>query len=994
VYQHNAQLGVAALLDCVNSDKNPGFVRILEVGGGTGATTKLLLQEFTDLNIHVQYTFTDVSPHFLAGARKQFMHFKDTSVSLDYTLFNIEEDPLSQDLPPANFDFILAFRVIHATRDIAETLSNLKILLRPGGILLFVEEFQGLDVISFPFGLLDGWWRFRDFRSSPIIDGQAWSRCLEKAGLKDFSVIEEQETAGGVLLGRAPESQLAPSRTKSPNFKSQTWLLFDDGTGLPKSLAKRLELYGREVIFVVQETDPPMFEVCSHPAGRANPFEGLFSSVQNNAIHVEGIIHFSTRLDVDVLKENGAGVEAKKVLPLTILNLCKSYLHFIRTTRKPPRFVGLTRGVHYAKDEDVGAGNPNNSSIWGVLTSFVNENPDLPVSVVDLDQDETPGADAELDLIISRLWSRDVEIFSRFWERKSFNYRLTHHPHLQPGLTMPSANERWTLFLPQSKAIADLQLESTANEKRRSVGDEEVEVEIRATGLNFKDLLMILRPDGFRVPPGQEDGFGLDISGIITSAGAKTKFQIGDEVMSFQSYGGFKSHVILPAVLVVPKPSQFTFVDAATLPCVFLTAHEGLVNVARINSADRALIHVATGGVGLACIQLANEAGATVYATAGSKRKRAYLHSLGIAHVYNSRNTNYGDEIMKDTEGAGVTIVMNSLTAPGYKEASLRICAEGATFVELGKVDVFTNDEVFEMRPDLNYALVDITAPSHAYIAQIWGAILPKFGKGTYKPLPSTMYPLTQLKSALNYFKAAKHIGKVVLKMPHFLPGQLGPGVWSQKIFNEGSTYLITGGLGGLGMQVANWMHSSGTENIVLVGRSPPTAPAQELIHSWNASGGNVKVFNLDVGDYDEVEILLKILQQDPSLPPLRGIFHAAGTLKDAVVPNQTEETFLAIFQPKVMGAWNLHQLTRTQSLDFFVTFSSMSGIVGLQGQSNHAAANRYLDSLMGYRRANGLPGLTINWGAWSEVSLDLNWDTPAQALIVSVVYRSVPLPK
>jgi len=156
---------------------------------------------------------------------------------------------------------------------------------------------------------------------------------------------------------------------------------------------------------------------------------------------------------------------------------------------------------------------------------------------------------------------------------------------------------------------------------------------------------------------------------------------------------------------------------------------------------------------------------------------------------------------MRDTEGAGVTIVMNSLMAPGYKETSLGICAPRATFVEVAKLDIFTAEEVHQMRPDVNYRVIDISAVSIGYIQELRGAILPKFDSGTYKALPSTTYALTQLKAALNYFRATRHIGKVVIKMPH-LCSDLGGRVWLQKMFNQESAYLITGGLGGIGMEV------------------------------------------------------------------------------------------------------------------------------------------------------------------------------------------------
>jgi len=613
--------------------------------------------------------------------------------------------------------------------------------------------------------------------------------------------------------------------------------------------------------------------------------------------------------------------------------------------------------------EDSCPGNANNASVFGLLTSFSNENPDLRLSILDLDQDER-NDEVEVGEIISKLWSKDAEIFVRFSDRKESNSRLCHHSHLEPKLQMPRAHQRFAVFPPTSKSIADIQIQPI--ETSRELGGDEVEVEIRATALNYRDLFLILRPADFILPAGDE-GFGADISGVIKSAGSRTSFKVGDEVMSFQLFGGFQSHVTLPALLVVPKPAGFTFVDAATVPCSFITAYEGLVKIAGINSTDRVLIHVATGGVGLASIQVCMEAGATIYATAGSKRKRAYLGSLGIAHVYNSRNTNYGQEIFKDTGGAGVTIVLNSLTASGYKETSLSICAQGATFVELGKIGIFTAAEVSQIRSDVNYAVFDVSTFPFPYIAQVLGLLLPKFGNETYKPLPSTTYALTEFKGAVDYFSRAKHIGKVVIKMPEICP-DVGGGVWSQKIFNEQSTYLITGGLGGIGMEVANWMLSSGAKTIVLVGRRPPTAHVQERIDAWNASGGNILVFSIDVGDYKAVEQLLELIQKDALLSPLRGIFHAAGTLKDAFVSNQTLETLADVFKPKVIGAWNLHLLTQESHLDFFVTFSSICAVTGLQGQSNYAAANRYLDSFVNYRRSVGLPGLTINWGPRADV--------------------------
>jgi len=744
----------------------------------------------------------------------------------------------------------------------------------------------------------------------------------------------------------------------------KTWLLFDDGTSLVDSVSEKLKKYGRKTFLVKERFDVEQFETITTSSNgqlvyNLNPldysqYDTLFASLQNNALNLEGILYLSTNTVESDIFDNVCGVRENRIVPGGILHLCKSYLTFTSSSSKPSRLIGITRGVQ-GSDEESGAGNPNNSSIWGVLTSFSNENPNFPIRILDLEIDDgVEGTELESTQIISNiLMEKSDEPFTRIWKKQEFNLRLKPHSRTEEGLSMAGIKEGFRLVSrPESNSIASVGIEELGP-NRGVLEENEVEVEIRATGIRSVESSTV----------------GMDFSGIIKSAGLATKFKVGDEVMSCHYNGDLKSRIIVSAEELAIKPKKVTFEEAATIPSAFLTAHLSLIRTANISAKDRVLIRDASGPVGLACVQICKELGAKVYTTTETKKNRAYLRLLGIPNVYISGNTNYGEEILRDTDGHGVSIIINSGTPPGFKETSLCAYAKGAISIQIGKVRDLCDDEILKLRPDVNYLLLDISV-CKPYLNQIWEEIIRKFEAGIYRPLPSTEFPLVRFKDAINHFKGNDHIGRIVLKMPQ-LTSIEGESTWTHKIFNQATTYLITGGLGGIGLELTNWMFSSGAKHVVLVGRSPPTPTAEELIASWNASGFDVRVFNLNITDYGKVKNMLRMIEEDESLPPLRGIFHAAGTVSDGFVYNQTLEKFAEAFRPKVIGAWNLHLLTLDKNLQFFISFSSMSAICCLRSQSNYATANRHLDSLMNYRRASGLPGITINWGAWSEVSLE-----------------------
>ena len=379
-------------------------------------------------------------------------------------------------------------------------------------------------------------------------------------------------------------------------------------------------------------------------------------------------------------------------------------------------------------------------------------------------------------------------------------------------------------------------------------------------------------------------------------------------------------------------------------------------------------------------------AGAEVFATA-SAPKQAYLRSLGVEHIFDSRTTAFGREILEATDGAGVDVVLNSLTGEGFIEASLSCLRQGGRFVEMARRDILSEEEMAAVRPDVAYSILELdvlkkTEP--AWVGRVLREVMERLSSGELKPIVHSRWPLAEAGAALSFMRSARHLGKIVVTLPPLVKGRL----------RQDRAYLVTGGLGGIGLAIAGWLADHGAGAIVLNGRRPPDAEAEEAIGGLRERGATVVVEVADVTDAAAVDEMLA--RMDESLPPLGGVIHSVGALSDGALTNQSWERFETVLWPKVLGAWHLHRATADRDLDLFILFSSRVGVMGNPGQANHAAANAFLDQLAGHRRAQGLPGQAIAWGAWSEIgeaaeqrdridrqrtALGGRWFTPQQGL-------------
>ena len=641
------------------------------------------------------------------------------------------------------------------------------------------------------------------------------------------------------------------------------------------------------------------------------------------------------------------------------------------------RVTWVTAGAH-SRDGKVDPVSVAQAPLVGLGRVVVNEQPRLAARLVDLpatclepaaDDAGATACEGIADRTADDIWVDELidpgdtedEVMIRGGERWVRRFR----PYFDRPLA-DDASDVGTCRLEVGRAsgIEDLRYRSC---DRGTLGRREVEIEVAATGLNFSDVMKCLR-----LYPGLDEGpvrLGAECSGRVTRVGASvSRWSVGDEVVAV-TQAAFATHVHVDASLVAGKPAGLSFDEAATLPIAFLTADYALRECGRIGEGDSVLIHSASGGVGLAAIQLAAAAGARIYATAGSDAKREYLRSLGVEKVMDSRSLRFADEILDATDGAGVDLVLNSLPGEAI-EKGLSILKPGGRFLEIGKRDLFADASLglLPFRNNLAFFAIDLDqllSQQPERMGGMFRELMKRFGRGELSPLPCTTWDASETVSAFRFMQQAKQIGKVAVRYDQ-PPTPVYPGSYAALSFRGDASYWVVGGLGGFGLEIAKWLARRGAGAVVLSGRSGRVPPeAVEAIRQIESCGCRVTVLPVDAADPSAVETA--IARIDAELPPLRGLFHAAMVLEDRLLTDLDRDTLERVMRPKVLGGWNLHRATCDRELDHFVLFSSLSSVFGHAGQANYSAANAWLDALAHWRRAAGLPATAINWGYLGE---------------------------
>lgn len=504
-------------------------------------------------------------------------------------------------------------------------------------------------------------------------------------------------------------------------------------------------------------------------------------------------------------------------------------------------------------------------------------------------------------------------------------------------------------------------------------GPDEVQTRMVAVGLNFTDIIIAMGIINSVEALGKGyNAFGLEGTGYITKVGSNIKhLDVGDRVMVIgTNSAGLATEIQRPGSFCIKIPDHLSTEDAASMPCVYVTVLACLLDKANLQKGQSVLIHSAAGGIGIAAIYVAKWIGAEIYATVGTEEKASFIaKEFGIQRnrIFNSRDTSFLDGLMEATNGVGVDVVLNSVSGE-LLHASWKCVASSGCMVEIGKRDMIGRgqlamDKFEDNRTFIGVDLSRLTVVNKPAVGRLMAMTLDLYTKGHIKPIhPITTFDAERIEEAFRYLQKGLHIGKVVIKFPDEDTLPLTPTV-PDPVFRGDVSYLLVGGLGGLGQSIATWMASNGAKNLIFLSRSAGKSDEhQTFFKELNMVGCSVQCFPCDVADRVAVKNAI-----DQASMPIAGVLQMAMVLRDVGVMDMDLDTWNTAVRPKVEGTWNLHMLV-PKNLDFFVLFSSTCGILGYYGQANYASANTFLDAFVQYRQNLGLPAAVMDIGAVDDV--------------------------
>ncbi|CAG8947878.1 unnamed protein product [Penicillium salamii] len=889
--------------------------RILEIGAGTGGTTaKIILQ-----TRYSTYTFTDISAAFFPAAKDRF----SAHSNMVFQTLDITRDPLIQGFEPESFDLIIAANVLHATPNLHDTLVNVRKLLHPQGTLILEELCGDAKFTNFIVGVLPGWWAGEaDGRADePYISPDRWDKILKNTG---FDGVDDVAFDTSPPLHSLAFMLARPSRSPPSSSKLGVTLLSDVySSELAGQMKKQLRSRGYEVtiqginqplperrdVLVLCDTVSPFFE--SLDASKLSTFQCFLRELQRShcgALWVTRSIQmdcndprFSSSVGVARTVRSEFGIDFATcevdVMKYSSIGLV---IDVFETFRGRAHGDGIYPEYEYAIRRDA-----------------VHVGRIVPFSV-----------QAEMEQI------QEADLCSR--------------------------GSRLSLMIGTAGLVDSLAWTACSSDSGQVLEDDEVEVQVETAGVNFKDILISL---GILELPSSM--MGLEAAGHVLRVGPKVQdLYPGDRIAAFGP-GTFATSIIIPASRCIKVPDLLSLDDAATMPLVFATVFHAICDVGQLQEGQTVLVHSAAGGVGLAAIQIAQMIGATVYATVSSEEKSNFLttsHGIPRHHIFNSRDSSFMDAVMLLTNGDGVNLVLNSLSGDLF-QASCKCVARFGTFVNLAK-STEVNQGLLPMsafHSNMSYVVIDIidyiqSKPKES--KRLLTKIMDLYNEGLIQPItPSKTFDARDVKQCFTYMQTGHHFGKLKLSFKS-QPIPIEAISHSPMIFPADASYLLVGGLGGLGSGVARWMVEQGARHLIFLSRTADSPSNDALFCELKGQGCSVTAVKGSICNRQDVENSISCIAN------LKGIINISMVLQDASLLKMTIDDWNAATAPKIQGTWNLHEASLNRRLDFFLLFSSMGGILGVPGQANYASANTFMDAFVQFRHQSGLPASVINIGA------------------------------
>ncbi|KAL0938515.1 polyketide synthase [Colletotrichum truncatum] len=922
-------------------------LRILEVGGGTAGTTKPVLEALSSQEVFpfAEYVFTDISSGFFEAGREKLEKWSDR---MTFEKLDISKDPAAQGsaFSAGSFDLVIASLVLHATPDIAVTLSHVRSLLKPGGRLLMLESMH-MAPLDLAYLGLPGWWLAEDaYRASgePLVGQDVWDRALKDSGftgidgaVEDYPDHPDRNVTAIWSTVAGSCSSASTSTEDGDVFQRPAQVTIcgfwdDENEAEARGFAQRVS---REVLrrlkceslpsvkeFSDFEVDPAVYCIFVDGHHRSifdNISPSRFEKLKRLLLDSAGILWVSSK---------HAPPEA---------GLSKGLLRSLRH-EDPAKMKVLLEGSVFTDGDDQGR---SAKAVARIAQQLVTD-------------EDSARLRHDQDLVLK---NGQVHV-SRLSEKEEGRDVFAE----EQGVAIAKEEQ----MIPQDEAV-EMTISSTGDIdaiyfQRTSLlstepEDDEIIVKVQAASLNFRDVLILLGSIPWYAP-------GREGAGEVVQVGAKVQsVKAGDRVFFYTTdkASSFANFVRVPHWYATKVPSFLSVEEAASLPTAYYTAIACLETLGRLQEGETLLIHSAAGAVGQVCIQLAQHIGARIFATAGTPERRDYLRqSYHLTEVFDSRTTEFREQILRATKGKGVDVIVNSLSG-NLLQATWDVVADYGRFVEIGRIDFIANSQL-AMRPfdrNATFMGLDISRRPMSERRRVMDRIVELLKQGVFKPLhPLTLVPISQIQKALRKLQLGQIIGKAVVTVSESdmvlaeRPRRLASTtIW----LSSAATYLITGGTGGIGRSLSAWLLQNGAGHVVLLGRSGASQPkVAKLLEMYP---GRLHAVACDVGQRSDLVRALEEIKSE-GLPSVRGVIHGALYLRDALFNNTTFEDWQKITGPKVAATWSLHELL--PGLDFFISLSSMTGVFGTLGQPAYCAASAFLNSFARYRLARGLPASSI----------------------------------
>lgn len=907
-------------------------LRVLEVGAGTGSATLPVLQELSrgaeELPTFLSYTFTDISSGFFENARAKFAKW---SQRITYKKLDISQDPVQQGFALEDYDLVIASNVLHATPNMSVTLGHVRSLLKPYGKLLLLEG-TSHPPLTLPFALLPGWWlaedEYRSREEGPLLSEEAWQRLLSARGFSgvDSAIASCPGSRENMLVMisstrigiREDDHNMGPITICGPLMDNEEEVFaqmvsdhISHRLGCPSSVKPFLEINAADNPFCIF-IDSPRHSVLGNIS--SDSFEALKKTLLD-ATGVLWVIPENHSPEAEIIKG--------MLRTLRLENESRNLLLLENVPCSSQGALTIAKLAERLRDPEV-AGSMDHDFVWQKGMAHLPRFRQLTAAK------EAFASEAGVPIrTVQNIWQGDDSL----------------------EMTVDAAGSLDNIYFRRTDVLT------------QHVGDDEALIRVEAAGVNFRDLLLVLGSIHWATP-------GLEGSGVVVRTGSHVvDLQPGDRIFYMLPRGGsFATHVRMPSWRACKIPDGISSADAASILVAYSTAVMALMRIARLRKGESVLIHTASGAVGQACIVLAQHLRARIFATAGTPMKREFLHeTFGIpkAHIFSSRTPEFKDSIICATEGKGVDVIVNSLGGNLLQE-TWALIADCGRFVEIGKKDLLQNSYL-AMRPfdrNVTFSGVDLRAlfdQRPEELRECLTQVVDLLQRKIIAPVrPVTTLPISQIATGLRNLQSGRNVGKIVVTMgpdecvlAECPPPLVRP---SGRLLRPDATYLITGGTGGIGLDLASWMIENGARSVVLLGRSGSSRPeVRKLLERHKGTDVRVRAVACDVGSREELTHALQAIQD---LPPVRGVVHGALFLRDSLLVNASYDDWQNITRPRVQGAWNLHELL--PDADFFIALSSFLGAAGNIGQSIYAGTATFFDAFSVYRNARGLRTVSI----------------------------------